>query len=190
MSLDLPGFADPVADAQTTFRAVLEALAHPGRILAAGAGLRPPPSLHPATAAVLLTLIDGDTTLWLSHECAPAAEWLAFHCGAVFAAVDRAAFAVASTLPDLTQLPNGTDDAPELSATLIVQVTALGTGQHMTLTGPGLRAPGGLAVTGLPADFPAIWSRNHARYPRGVDLLLCAGAALAALPRSVSVTAA
>ena len=39
----------------------------------------------------------------------------------------------------------------------------------------------------LPADFAAIWQRNHAQYPRGIDLILCAGSQLAALPRSVAV---
>jgi alpha-D-ribose 1-methylphosphonate 5-triphosphate synthase subunit PhnH len=42
-------------------------------------------------------------------------------------------------------------------------------------------------VYGLPRDFAAIWQRNHALFPRGIDLILCAGNQLAALPRSVSI---
>jgi alpha-D-ribose 1-methylphosphonate 5-triphosphate synthase subunit PhnH len=45
-----------------------------------------------------------------------------------------------------------------------------------------------LLVDGLPADFVAVWQRNHALFPRGVDLILCAGRSVAALPRSVSVS--
>ena len=44
-----------------------------------------------------------------------------------------------------------------------------------------------LTADGLPADFVAVWQRNHALFPRGVDLILCAGTPLAALPRSVSI---
>jgi len=44
-----------------------------------------------------------------------------------------------------------------------------------------------LASNGLPADFAAVWQRNHALYPRGVDIILCAGTTLTALPRSVSI---
>ena len=50
-----------------------------------------------------------------------------------------------------------------------------------------LRTPATLDVAGLPADFAATWAENHALYPRGIDLLLTAGPALVALPRSVSV---
>ena len=46
--------------------------------------------------------------------------------------------------------------------------------------------PALLAVTGLPGDFVRAWQQNHARYPRGVDLVLCADTTLTALPRSVT----
>jgi alpha-D-ribose 1-methylphosphonate 5-triphosphate synthase subunit PhnH len=153
-----------------------------------GAALRPPVPLDAATAAMLLTLIDHDAPLWLAADCAPARDWIAFHCGAAFTPdPGRAAFAVATALPDLSLFPAGSDDSPEDSATLIVQVRGFGFGQTLRLQGPGLRTPETLAVVGLPHDFPAIWARNHAQFPRGVDLLLCAGTTLAALPRSVSV---
>ncbi len=187
--LDLPGFAAPVADAQACFRAVLDAMAHPGRIVAAGAGLRPPAPLAPAAAAVLLTLADADTPLWLDPALAAAAPWLAFQCGAPAAALARAAFVVTTALPALEDLPRGTDAVPEAGATVILQIAALGTGPALCLSGPGLAAPALLAAEGLPAAFPSFWHRNRALFPRGIDLLLCAGTRLAALPRSVTAAA-
>jgi alpha-D-ribose 1-methylphosphonate 5-triphosphate synthase subunit PhnH len=89
--------------------------------------------------------------------------------------------------PAMMGLHVGTDEAPETSATLIVQVASLTVGHRYVLDGPGLREPAVLAVDGLPADFAAVWQRNHALFPCGIDLILCAGNQLAALPRSVSV---
>jgi alpha-D-ribose 1-methylphosphonate 5-triphosphate synthase subunit PhnH len=94
---------------------------------------------------------------------------------------------MALSLPELAALPNGTDEMPETSATVILQVSALGSGRRFRLEGPGLRQPTELRVDGLPDEFVAIWQQNHALFPRGVDLILCAGDRLAALPRSVTV---
>lgn len=186
--LDHPGFAEPVRDAQACFRAVLDAMSRPGRIMAAGAELAPPPPLAPATAAVLLTLVDLDTPLWVDPACAAARDWIAFHCGAPLAAgPGTAAFVLAASLPDLDALRDGTDEAPEEGATVILQVAALGRGRALRLDGPGLREPGAFAAEGLPDEFPARWAANRLRFPRGIDLVLCAGNALAALPRSVRV---
>jgi alpha-D-ribose 1-methylphosphonate 5-triphosphate synthase subunit PhnH len=52
-----------------------------------------------------------------------------------------------------------------------------------------LRGTSALSVDGLPHDFVAIWQRNRSGFPLGVDLVLCAGTTLAALPRSVIVEA-
>jgi len=187
-SIDLPGFADPVHGAQTCFRAVLDAMARPGRVHAAGDGLTPPTPLDPATAAVLLTLMDGDTPLWLDAACAPARDWIAFHCGAVaIPAIGRAAFVLATVAPPFDQLDAGSDEAPEESATLILQVRELGSGRPLHLSGPGLRAPALLRIDGLPADFVTAWASNHALFPRGIDIVLCSGMRLAALPRSLCI---
>jgi len=187
-SVDLPGFADPVAKAQATFRAVLDAMARPGTIHHAGEDLAAPAPLDQATAAVLLALVDHETPLWLDVAAAPARDWLAFHCGAALVAEPNAAcFAVALSLPDLTQFPAGSHEAPESSTTLILQVPALASGTRYRLSGPGLREPQVLSVSGLPAWFTTQWQQNRALFPRGVDIILCAGTTLTALPRSISI---
>lgn len=186
--VSLPGFTDPVRDAQSTFRAVLDATARPGRLHHAGQNLTAPAPLGRATAAVLLTLIDNETPLWVDSAAAASRDWLAFHCGAAMTdAPGDASFALALSMPNLEELPSGTHEVPESSVTLILQVPALGIGTRYRLSGPGLRVPAPLAVTGLPEDFAHIWQANHALYPRGIDVVLCAGTTLTALPRSVMI---
>jgi alpha-D-ribose 1-methylphosphonate 5-triphosphate synthase subunit PhnH len=187
MSL-LPGFADPVLDSQRCFRAVLEAMSRPGRVVEAGEGLAPPAPLAPAAAAVLLTLVDADTPLWLDAG-ADAVAWARFHCGApIIGDLAAAAFALATGVPPaLEALDAGTDEEPHRSATLILQVAALGEGAGWALTGPGIEAEHRLRVDGLPGGFREAWAANHQKFPRGVDVVLCAGTRLAALPRSVAL---
>lgn len=181
-----PGFADPVADAQSCFRAVLAAMARPGQVHQVRLASAPAP-LCDAAAAVLLTLADHETPLWLSPAAAAARSWLAFHTGAPFVEPAQAMFAMALSLPDLDGLPDGSDEAPETSATVILQVASLTTGHRFVLEGPGLREPTIVTIAGLPADFSRIWERNHGLCPRGIDLILCAGDRLTAFPRSVSI---
>ncbi len=188
MTLDRPGFADPTTDAQACFRALLDAMSRPGKVREVGMGLRPPPPMAPATAATLLTLMDGETPLWLDEPLAPAWDWLAFHCGAARAVKpDQAVFVCAIRMPPLATLAPGSDAGPEESATLILQVTRLGLGRSYRIFGPGLLTPARLEVAGLPDDFAEQWAANHALYPRGVDVVLCAGEQLCALPRSVRI---
>lgn len=183
-----PGFADPVLDAQATFRAVLDAMSRPGRVLRAGTALHPPAPLSPAAAAVLLALADADTPLW--HDAgAEAGAWLRFHGGApVVADPAAAAFVLATgTPPALAALAQGSEEEPQAGATLVLQVAALAEGEGWRLAGPGIAREHRLRVTGAPEGFLAAWAANRAGFPCGVDVVLCAGDRLAALPRTVMI---
>ena len=181
------GFADPVTDAQHCFRAVLEAMSRPGTVLQTGVE-QPPPGLSRASAAMLLSLVDHETQLWLDPAGEAAWDWIAFHCGAPRATeIAGAQFAMALSLPDLSGLNPGTHEMPETSTTVIAEVASLSAGHRYRLSGPGLRVPKVIAVDGLPSDFVESWRRNHALYPCGVDLILCAGDMVTALPRSVAI---
>lgn len=188
--LAFPGFADPVHDAQRNFRAVLQALARPGTRHAAAPPPEPPPPLAPATAAMVLTLVDGAAPLHLAGRFAALAPWVAFHTGSAGAPPGEAAFVLAETLPNFAALQAGSDEVPEASATVILQVPALAGGKVLTLRGPGIETVHAFAPMGLPADFAARWAANRLLFPRGIDLILCAGAEVAGLPRSTTVTEA
>ncbi|MCA3388013.1 MAG: phosphonate C-P lyase system protein PhnH [Roseomonas sp.] len=183
-----PGFADPVLDAQASFRAILEAMSRPGRIQTIAARISPPAPLCSAAGAAMLSLADADTPLWLDAGDAVGA-WLRFHCGApITPDIGAARFVLAcGAAPSLDALDIGTDEDPQLGATLILQVAGLVAGDGWRLTGPGIQHEHRLGVLGAPAGFVAAWARNQAFFPRGLDVLLCAGDSIAALPRSVMI---
>jgi alpha-D-ribose 1-methylphosphonate 5-triphosphate synthase subunit PhnH len=188
-----PGFADPVRDAQACFRAVLDALAHPGRIVALPAMLAgvPPAPLGVAAASIALTLCDIDTPIWLDRPSAAATGYLIFHCGAPFAsepADARFAFiADASALPPLDAFALGSDEFPERSATLVIEVAGLTDASGAVLRGPGIQDETRLGVAGLPARFWAERAALAELFPRGLDVLFVSGDRIAGLPRTTSV---
>jgi alpha-D-ribose 1-methylphosphonate 5-triphosphate synthase subunit PhnH len=179
-----PGFADPVLDAQASFRAVLEAMSRPGRVQRIVSPPEVPPGLSPASAAVLLTLVDAATPLRLSAG-AEAEAWARFHCGCPLQH-EGAAF-VLDPAATLMELDAGTEEEPERGATLILEVASLEEASGWRLTGPGIREMHHLHVGGAPPSFVEDWARNRARFPCGVDAILCAGTRIAALPRTVRI---
>lgn len=187
--LPLAGFANPVDEAQTVFRLALDALAQPGRVKTIAGSHELPAGMGRAMAALLLTLADADTPVWLPAGVDPSVRaYLRFHCGcpladepsrAVFVAVP-AGFAA----PALPQLAQGDPAYPDRSATLLLEAAALREGQGMRLIGPGIPGERRLEAEGLPADFWAEWRRNHQRFPLGVDVILTQADRLCGLPRT------
>lgn len=187
------GFAAPVFDAQAVFRHLLEALSRPGTVTSVDRpGLVAPAGMPDAAAALLLTLADRDTPVYLAGGKAhPAAHWLAFHAGA--AAADDAASAIFAVLdgeaatPRLADFNLGDERYPDRSATVIVICDSLDGGQKVRLTGPGIKDAALIAPTGLKSGFWAEAAANAARFPLGVDLVLVAGSSLIGLPRSTCI---
>jgi alpha-D-ribose 1-methylphosphonate 5-triphosphate synthase subunit PhnH len=194
LALAAPGFADPVLEAQDVFRAVMMALARPGKVLALDTNLTPPAPLTPELAAIALALCDHETPLWLDPALAavPAvADYLRFHTGApLIADPGAAAFALVSDvprLPALSHFAQGSDEYPDRSTTIVAAVDRIGEGKRLALEGPGIDGRMVLAVEPLPVNLAAQLQENRARFPRGVDLLFAAPGKVAALPRSTEV---
>jgi alpha-D-ribose 1-methylphosphonate 5-triphosphate synthase subunit PhnH len=118
------GFTKPAAQSAHAFRSVLEAMARPGTIQDIE-GAAPPAPMSPAMGAVLLTLCDTETPVYLAGgmDCKAVRTWLAFHTGAPFVGPTHCIFAVGSwdALAPLAVYPIGTSEYPDRSATLIVE---------------------------------------------------------------------
>ncbi|QDO97494.1 phosphonate C-P lyase system protein PhnH [Ferrovibrio terrae] len=187
------GFDDPVQQSQQAFRALLDAMARPGRVVTVETETGHPDGLSPALAAALLTLADLDTPVWLGpgFDTDAVRTWLRFHSGAPLAAKpDQAAFAVldAAQMPALETFSFGTDESPERGATLLVQVQSLGGPSLMTWRGPGIKDSISMSFCGLDQS---LWRQRAAlsiEFPRGVDLYLGCGRDLVALPRSTAIS--
>jgi alpha-D-ribose 1-methylphosphonate 5-triphosphate synthase subunit PhnH len=194
-----PGFADPVFESQAAFRCCLAALATPGTVVNLGAGLETVPGLDAAAGALLLSLLDQDTSIWLSPGvAAPAvATRLKFHTGCSLAAspgeADFALVARADELPPLDAFNAGSQEYPERSATVVLQVPAiLNSGWRdvevgWRLSGPGIHGEARLSIPALGDAFLGQWELNRVRFPRGVDLYVSSGERLCGLPRTTRI---
>lgn len=183
------GFADPVFDAQATFRTIMDAMARPGTLGTFAPIVSPPRPMGLAMGAIASALIDVDTPFWLDATLdadGAIRNWLAFHTGASATQRAAASFALvgdASAL-DLAGFALGSQEYPDRSATVLVEVPDLHGGQPLTLQGPGIDQRIVVSPQGLPADFAAQWAGNTGLFPRGVDLILTCGSDIICLPRS------
>jgi alpha-D-ribose 1-methylphosphonate 5-triphosphate synthase subunit PhnH len=190
------GFSDPVLDSQGVFRALMDAMARPARVTRIRADVAPPLALGTAAGAIACTLIDADTLYWLDpsldHETLH--RWIAFHTGARRAnAMADATFAfvgMPASMPAFECFAQGSQEYPDRSATLVLRLEGLEGGEPFTFEGPGINGRVTIAPRGLPADFAEQWHANGKRFPRGIDLVLTAGDALACLPRSAHLISA
>ena len=189
-----PAFVDPVHASQAVFRAVMDAMAHPGRIVSIGGLARTPQPLGLAAGAVALTLLDYETPVWLDPALAQSPEvvpWLRFHTGAPLTDDPlQAAFAIIGDPPRMPQFEafsQGSMEYPDRAATLVLQIERLSGSGGFGLSGPGIKEGRALFASPLPADFVARMRANRALFPRGLDIILATGTMLAALPRSVHV---
>lgn len=187
------GFAEPVFDSQSVFRAVLLAFSRPGRISTVTTGIEPPLPLQTASAAIALSLFDLSTPYWIDPSVGSKAviEYVGFHSGAR-ATENRAkaAFAILGAdgnTDSWDRFAIGTPDYPDRSTTIIVQVNDLQEDGPVRLTGPGIEHEHRIAVDGMPSGFWSTLQKNAQRYPLGTDTVLVAQNRLLCLPRTTKV---
>jgi alpha-D-ribose 1-methylphosphonate 5-triphosphate synthase subunit PhnH len=190
------GFADKVLSAQTTFRSVMDAMARPGTVRRVTAAVGTPSSLMHGTAAIALTLFDHDTPIWLDGRMAGApdiAGWLKFHSGApVIADCSVCSFALAgdgNALPAFDRFLLGSNEYPDRSTTLILQVESLNEGRVYELRGPGIDGTAILRAVIAPEDLFERLAVNATLFPRGLDVVLVHDDAIVAIPRTARLVA-
>lgn len=188
----LPGFLDPVIESQRTFRLILKAISHPGRVIPLEVELKAPPPLYPTTAAICLTLLDPETPLWIEGGASQEiTEWLRFHCGCPL--MDSPTVANFGLIPQgfedcsFDQFCIGEEEFPERSATLMIQISGFKVEAGRSWKGPGIKTEEHLQVLGLSDTFWKFWHRNHTLYPLGVDVFFISPSAMVGLPRTIEV---
>jgi len=186
-----PGFADKVASAQSTFRSVMDAMARPGSVQRVVASAGFPVPLMRGTAAIALTLFDHDTPIWLDarmSETSDVTKWLKFHSGApVVKDSSIASFALigdAAALPGLERFSLGSNEYPDRSTTLIVQLESLAEGPTFELCGPGIDGIATIHAAIEPVDLFERLTVNEKLFPRGIDVVLVADDSIVAIPRT------
>jgi alpha-D-ribose 1-methylphosphonate 5-triphosphate synthase subunit PhnH len=194
---ELPaGFADKVLSAQSTFRSVMDAMARPGSVKRIVAAAGAPAALMRGTAAIALTLFDHDTPVWLDPLLTATSDvtnWLKFHTGApVIADSSICSFALvgdAKTLPALDRFSFGTNEYPDRSTTLILQVDSLTHGPSIELRGPGIDGTAVLQAAIQPPDLFERLAINAVLFPRGIDMVLVHDDSIVAIPRTTRFAA-
>jgi alpha-D-ribose 1-methylphosphonate 5-triphosphate synthase subunit PhnH len=189
---ELPAwFADKVLSAQSTFRSVMDAMARPGSVQRIVAAAGTPSSVMRGAAAIALTLFDHDTPVWLDplmSETSEVTKWLKFHTGApVVRDSSICSFALigdATALPALDRFAFGSNEYPDRSTTLILQVDSLSQGPSFELRGPGIDGVAILQATIQPRDLFERLAINAALFPRGIDVVLVHDDSIVAIPRS------
>ena len=189
---ELPaGFADKVLSAQSTFRSVMDAMARPGSVQRITSAAGTPAAMMRGTAAIALTLFDHDTPVWLDGRMsatADVAKWLKFHTSApVVANSSIASFALVGdpeSLPQLDRFAFGSNEYPDRSTTVILQVESLTGGSAVELEGPGIDGTAALRASIRPRDLFERLAINAGLFPRGIDVVLVHDDSIVAIPRT------
>ncbi len=156
------------------------------------------PGVGVGLCAVLLTMLDAETSVCVDPALSQDTlmPYLRFHTGVRPGTARNDSDFVAIGAADADaglwgELRMGTDEAPQRGATLIVDVPAFdrqgSSGVRLRLRGPGVESMQELFVAGLDARFWRARVAAQAHFPLGIDLVLCCGERIAAIPRSTRI---
>ncbi|CAN5251075.1 phosphonate C-P lyase system protein PhnH [soil metagenome] len=186
-------------ESQQAFRALLDALARPGRVVALPTSLtdRMPPAIVPAAALadveVAVAVLSGPDDSW--------ADAVLHATGARATPPALAQMVVCRRAPapaELAVLERGDAASPERGTRVSIACRSLrapeggraaGSGLALTLRGPGVEGTAHVVVDGLHPDVLQALVDANRSFPAGIDTWLVADdGSVVGLPRSTSVT--
>lgn len=192
-----PGVSAPGYDAQGVFHAILEAMSHPGKIIVIDDLPDSPLPVQRASTAICQSLADFEMPLWVDTNiaaCGVAMNHLRFQCGCRMTLdpleARTALLTNGGNIGAFKRFNIGTEERPDLSATLIVQVAGMTADKGgVRLSGAGIKTVRHLAIDGVEQSFWAAVAANGTYFPRGVDFIVTANDAFVCLPRTIKVEA-
>jgi alpha-D-ribose 1-methylphosphonate 5-triphosphate synthase subunit PhnH len=195
------GFSDISLGSQSVFRAALEALSYPGRPIALEVTFEAPKAAQASSSGLLLALLEPGSRLWLSPSLVntDAATWIVFHTDCKITPhqheADFAWIKHWDELPALEYFALGTDEYPDHSTTCVIDIASPATKTaakpSVTLTGPGIAVTATIdhldATPSQLEGFITQWAKNHASFPRGIDVFFATNTGLIGLPRTTRI---
>lgn len=178
-----------VLQTQALFGVLMQAMAHPGRVLPAG-----DPGDLPLLDGICATLLDQEVGLAVigPGDQDVLVQSLVLLTGCRQAPLAEADFVIViggTSQAALDQVRVGSLEYPDQGATLIYPVDGLNTGRGIALElrGPGIRDAQKLRIHGMDQQDLRQLRVVNSRFPLGIDLLVCTADHVAALPRSTTI---
>ncbi|TVT28965.1 phosphonate C-P lyase system protein PhnH [Salinicoccus cyprini] len=162
-----------VHETQQHYRKLIDLFSRPGEMEAGTLGIPNFTRFSDAVLATVLTLFDNEVS-FSTIEQGDREEFMTL-TGAKAAQNSEADFIVVKeselTAEMMETMKVGTLASPEKSATLIIEVEAIGSGHAYQLQGPGIKAVNALGMT-LDPKWMALRDVRCAEFPIGIDLIL------------------
>lgn len=184
-------------ESQRVFRALLDALAHPGRSYELPADIR---GRAPMAVVPLLALADLEVTVAVEPDPDGWAAALTLATGAPARSLTDAewiAFLEPPGADVLATLDRGSAYAPERGTRIVIAAGSLtapgeseasGGATVVRLTGPGVDGHATFAVDGIDGDMFGALARINAEFPAGIDTwLVTDDGTVVAIPRSSTI---
>ncbi len=186
------GSDDPAVESHQAFRAILDAMEHPGRLVTIREYPYAPAVFNSASAATCLTLLDDETPVWTDIDWRnPAIGWLQSGCGssvvtepcmAKFAIITRPA-----AMPPLEYFRVGRYEHCEKATTIVVQVEDIyPVADHQNSNVAGNRNSR-LDLKDVADIFWCQWRQISFLHPMGIDIFFTCEDVLTALPKMTRI---
>jgi alpha-D-ribose 1-methylphosphonate 5-triphosphate synthase subunit PhnH len=182
------GYDNTASGSHQAFRAILDAMEHPGSLVTVPEYPHAPAVFNSSAAATCLTLLDSETPVWTDIEWRnPAISWLQFVCGSsIVTEISMAKFVIITkpaVMPSLEFFRVGRHELQEKATTILVQVDdiypVLDNRSVDMDSGPAAR----LKLKGVAETFRYQWRRLSLLYPLGMDIFFTCDDVLTAWPK-------